>query len=239
MKKILSERMVILLFAFMLFTVISGPALAGEYSVKDLNEQLVMSTLWCQRSAEMRAISYQTFNMAKMVFDLDMQKGPSSKPRAVVMDVDETLLDNSPYEAGVIGKDYGYPRGWDEWVYSARAEARPGAVEFLRYVREKGGDVYYLSNRKAEFRHATVSNLRRLGFPQVDDDHLFLRSITYDKIPRKKRISSDHNIVVMIGDNINDFDDIFRDKEMNARMAAVDLMKDHFGTKFIVLPNPI
>lgn len=238
-KKVLFERLGILFIAVTLFSMISLPLCAQEYSTKDLNEQLVMGTLWYQRSAEMRALSYQAFNMARMVFDMDLEKGPSSKPRAVVVDIDETVLDNSPYEAGLVGMDYGYPKGWDEWIYAAQAKALPGAVEFLRYVREKGGDVYYLSNRKAKFHDATLKNLKRLGFPQADDEHLLLRTKTSDKAPRRNMVTKDHNIVILMGDNLNDFDNIFRKKGMDVRMAAVDLMKEHFGSKFIVLPNPM
>ncbi len=238
-KRILLKRPGVLVCAVMLLTLISTPVLAQEYTAKDLNEQLVMGTLWYQRSAEMRALSYQAFNMARLVFDLDLQKGPSSKTRAVAVDIDETVLDNSPYEAGLVGMDYGYPKGWDQWIYAARAEALPGAVEFLRYVREKGGDVYYISNRKDKFHDATVRNLKKLGFPQVDEDHLLLRTSTSDKAPRRNRVTSNHNIIILMGDNLNDFDNIFRGKAMNVRMAAVELMKEHFGSKFIVLPNPM
>lgn len=238
-KKVLLERLGILVLAAVLLVMASGAVMAQEYTTRDLNEQLVMGTLWYQRSAEMRALSYQAFNMARMVFDRDLEKGPSSKTRAVVVDIDETVLDNSPYEAGLVDMDFGYPKGWDEWIYKAQAKGLPGAVEFLRYVREKGGDVYYISNRKAKFHDATLKNLKQLGFPQADDEHLLLRTKTSDKAPRRNMVTKDHNIVLLMGDNLNDFDNIFRNKGLDVRMAAVDLMKEHFGTRFIVLPNPM
>jgi len=99
-----------LVMAVILFSASGMPGLhAQDYSLKDLNEQLVMGTLWYQKSAEMRALAYQAFNLAKLIFDLDLQKGASDKKRAVIVDVDETVLDNSPYEAGLIGIDTGYP----------------------------------------------------------------------------------------------------------------------------------
>jgi len=154
------------LAAAMIFPVIViSTADAQDYTVKDLNEQLVMGTLWYQRSAEMRAISYQAFNMAKLVFDMDLQKKASGKKRAVVVDIDETVLDNSPYEAGIVGKDTGYPTGWAEWCNAAKAEALPGAVDFLNYVVKKGADVFYISNRKVQFKEGTMKNMKALGCP--------------------------------------------------------------------------
>ena len=83
--------------AVMVFSVfVFSTSDAQDYTLKDLNEQLVVGALWYQRSGEMRALSYQAFNMAKMAFDMDLQKGSSEKKRAVVLDIDETVLDNSP-----------------------------------------------------------------------------------------------------------------------------------------------
>lgn len=211
----------------------------AEYTTLDLNEQLVMGTVWYQRSAEMRALSYQAFNMARLVYDMDLEREQADLPRAVIVDIDETVLDNSPYEAGLVGKDYGYSRGWAEWIAAARAEPLPGAVEFLGYVREKGGEVFYVSNRKEKYREATLKNLRRLGFPQADDAHLLLRGATSDKTPRRRSVLKDHRVVLMMGDNLNDFDSVFANKDFGLQAAAVDLLKDRFGTRFIVLPNPM
>lgn len=214
-------------------------AVAQEYSTKNLNEQLVMATLWYQASAEMRAISYQSFNLAKMILDQDLAKAGSSLKRAVVVDIDETVLDNSPYEAGIIGNDFGYPKGWKEWIDEASAEALPGSIEFLNYAVAKGVDVFYISNRKVRGQDATIQNLRALGFPQANDAHVLLREKTSDKEPRRQIVRKNHRIVLLMGDNLNDFDSIFRKKGTSDRAAAVDAMKDKFGARFIVLPNPM
>jgi len=219
--------------------IVVSNAQSQDYTLQDLNEQLVMGTLWYQRSAEMRAISYQAFNMAKLVFDMDLQKGDSGKKRAVVVDVDETVLDNSPYEAGIVGKDTGYPKGWLEWCNHAKAEPLPGAVEFLNYVVQKGGDVFYVSNRKVKVKEGTMKNLKAKGFPQVDDAHVLLREKTSDKEPRRQIVRENNRIVLLMGDNLNDFDNIFRNKGLKDRNAAVDQVKEKFGAMFIVLPNPM
>jgi len=234
-----SLLLVLLLGAGFLTLSIAGSARAQDYTVKDLNEQLVLGTVWYQRSAEARALSYQAFNMAKLIFDLDIQKGASDKKRAVAVDIDETVLDNSPYEAGIVDNDFGYPTGWGEWCDAGIAKALPGAVDFLNYVVSKGGDVFYISNRKVQHKDGTINNLKALGFPQVTDDHVLLREKTSDKEPRREMVRKEHRIVLLMGDNLNDFDNLFMKKGLDDRAAAVDQVKDQFGSTFIVLPNPM
>ena len=218
---------------------LTGSARAQDYTVKDLNEQLVMGTLWIQRSAEVRALSYQAFNVAKLIFELDLQKDASGKKKAVIVDIDDTVLDNSPYQAAMVDDNFGYPEGWGEWCNAAEAEALPGAVDFLKYVVSKGGDVFYISNRKVKYKEGTMKNLKALGFPQVTDDRVLLREKTSNKEPRREIVRKEHRIVLLMGDNLNDFDNIFRKKSLDDRAAAVDQVKDQFGSKFIVLPNPM
>jgi 5'-nucleotidase (lipoprotein e(P4) family) len=79
-----------------------------QYTTQDLNEQLVMATLWMQTSAEFRALCYQTFNLAKMNLDMFLGSHSGSKPVAVIVDADETVIDNSAYEAFLVGNDFGY-----------------------------------------------------------------------------------------------------------------------------------
>lgn len=231
--------LVLLLSVGFLTAPLMGNARAGDYTTKDLNEQMVLGTAWYQRSAEARALSYQAFNIAKLIFDLDLAKGASGKKRAVVVDIDETVLDNSPYEAGIVDNDFGYPKGWNEWCSAAEAKPLPGAVDFLNYVVSKGGDVFYISNRKAKVKEGTMKNLKVIGFPQVTDDHVLLREKSSDKEPRREIVRNERRIVLLMGDNLNDFDNLFRNKGLDDRAAAADQLKDQFGSKFIVLPNPM
>ena len=129
-KNVITSVLLILL----LVTIPNGlKADSHGYTPKNLNEQTVMGILWYQRAAEVRALCYQAFNTAKLIFDLDLEKGTSGKKRAVVVDIDETVLDNSPYNGGFVDKDIGYPTGFAEWVNAAKAEVLPGAVGFLNY----------------------------------------------------------------------------------------------------------
>ena len=77
-------------------------------TTQDLNEQLVMATLWMQTSAEFRAHCYQAFNLARMNLDAFLDSHKSAKPVAVIVDADETVIDNSAYEAFLIGQNFGY-----------------------------------------------------------------------------------------------------------------------------------
>ncbi|TDX51396.1 5'-nucleotidase, lipoprotein e(P4) family [Orenia marismortui] len=211
----------------------------AEYKLKDLNEQLVMGTLWYQTAAEMRALSYQAFNMAKLIFDNDLKNNTSREKRAVIVDVDETVLDNSPYEAYLVGKNISYPKGWDDWINSAQAKALPGAIDFLNYVVDNGGDVFYITNRKSHLEDATVKNLQDLKFPQADSEHVLTRTDTSDKEPRRQVVDQNHRIILLMGDNLNDFKSAFADKRIQERFDVVDQYKGKFGEKFILLPNPM
>ena len=86
------------------------------YTTLDLNEQLVMATLWMQTSAEYRALCHQSFNLAKMNLDTFLSTYSGSKPVSVIVDADETVIDNSTYEAWLIGNNFGYSsKTWVPW----------------------------------------------------------------------------------------------------------------------------
>ncbi|MEE9225055.1 MAG: 5'-nucleotidase, lipoprotein e(P4) family [Bacteroidota bacterium] len=203
------------------------------------NEHMVMAVLWFQTSAEARALYYQAFNTARHMLDHELETNKSLRKKAVVIDIDDTVLDNSPYEAKLIADDVHYPEGWQEWVDSAVAQSLPGALEFLTYAVSRGVHVLYVSNRKASEKAATVKNLQTEGFPQLDDAHLFLTAEASSKENRRKTIAADYDIALLVGDNLNDFSDVFEGKSMTDRANAVDSLKEYFGKRFIVLPNPM
>jgi 5'-nucleotidase (lipoprotein e(P4) family) len=212
---------------------------ADQYTTRDLNEQLVMATLWMQTSAEFRALCYQTFNLAKMNLDMFLTAHTGSKTVAVIVDADETVIDNSAYEAFLVGKDFGYSsKTWTPWMAAAEATAIPGALEFLNYANKKGVEIFYVTNRKMVGYEGTEKNLKALGFPDVDKKHLLLRTDTSNKQPRRDIVAKDYEIAFLMGDNLNDFLSVFAKKSVADRFAEVDKIKDRWGTKFIVLPNP-
>jgi 5'-nucleotidase (lipoprotein e(P4) family) len=221
--------------------IIAGQELiVSKYTYEDLNEQLVMSVLWYQTSGEFKALSYQAFNVAKMLFDEDLENYPDeTATRAVIVDIDETVLNNIPWEAGQIGTDNTYPYNFVKWCGEKVAEPQPGAAEFLNYVVEKEGEVFYISNRKRILKKMTMDNLKKSGFPDVDEEHVMLSTTTSDKEPRRKIVSENYRIVVLMGDNLNDFSSVFSGESIENRSSSVDQMKEYWGTKFVVLPNPI
>lgn len=206
------------------------------------NEYQEGAILWTQASGEARALSFQAFALARMVLDRDLRLNRRNRTRrAVVVDVDETVLDNSPFEATLLKNSQNYdPRLWAEWVDRAAAAPLPGAVEFLRYAASKGVRVFYVTNRRMAEKTATVDNLKKFGFPDVTDETLMVRTdpSSSSKEPRRRAISARHRIVLLVGDNLNDFAEVFDTSRTVAdRLAAVERNKDQFGTRFIILPN--
>lgn len=239
----ISTRSSIVLTIVFTFNLASSWALSNEFTTKNLNEESILALSWVQTSAEFKALAHQAFNIAKLRWDMDKEGGK----KAVVVDLDETVIDNSPFNGGLIGKDYGYGNSrWKEWCEAEVATAIPGAVDFLSHVVNSGGEVFYLSNRKAQpkknmdLTEATMNNLKAIGFPQVTKDHMLLRTGSSGKQPRRDSIvERGYRIVLLLGDNLNDFSQLFAVQTMAERADAVEVNKDKFGKVFIMLPNPI
>jgi len=202
-------------------------------------DYMLMAVLWYQTSAEMRALCYQAFNAARISLDQSVLVNKGLKKLAVVVDIDETMVDNSPYEAQNVLGNFGYPEKWGDWIAQANATAIPGAVDFMKYAVSKGVDVYYISNRKIAEKEATVKNMKALGFPMIDDEHLLLRDKTSSKNERRDKVASTHEIILLIGDNMNDFNGVFENKTIADRFEVTDSLKSEYGKRFIVLPNPM
>ncbi|OQY26887.1 MAG: 5'-nucleotidase, lipoprotein e(P4) family [Candidatus Cloacimonetes bacterium 4572_55] len=205
------------------------------------NEHLIMATVWVQTSAEYRALCYQAYNLAKFRLDhaLKLDSAQTDKKYAVVVDVDETVLNNIPYQIECALDDKSYPTGWAEWVDMATAEQIAGSVDFLNYTVSQGVDVFYVTNRRISRKDGTLANLVSAGFPQASEDHLFMRIEESGKEPRRQKILETHHILLLLGDNLNDFSSVFEKESVAERSEAVDQMKEEFGKRFILLPNPL
>lgn len=210
------------------------------------NEYQVSSVLFMQHAAEYRALAYQAFNWAKMTLDADFNKKNVKKlpktirkmPRAVVVDVDETVLDNSPQQANAIKLRKTFnPKDWQDWCNLRIAKPIPGAVEFLQYANSKGVKVFYVTNREQPERAATLDNLKSAGFPDVTEETVVTKTDTSSKEKRRNDIEAKYRIVILLGDNLNDHDQQFEKKSIADRFAETDNAKQLWGTKFIVLPN--
>lgn len=206
------------------------------------NEYQEGALVWTQASGEMRALSYQAFNLARMVLDRDLRMRHRNRLRpALIVDVDETILDNSRYQATLLKNRQNHSgQRFTDWVNRAEATALPGAVEFLQYATSRGVRVFYITNRKEVEKEGTAINLKKLGFPEVNDETLLVRTDPQNssKELRRQSVEKKHRIVLLMGDNLNDFAEIFdQSKTVPARLAAAEQNKDKFGVTFIVLPN--
>lgn len=204
------------------------------------NEHQVGAILWTQTSGEWRALAYQAFALARLRLDQDLRANRNRRiRRAVIVDVDETVLDNSPYQAMTVKTRTAYEsKSWLAWCEKAEAAAIPGAVEFLRYANSRGVRVFYITNRRESEKRCTAQNLKKVGFPDVSDETLLVRTDTSSKQPRRDNIARKHRVVLLMGDNLNDFAGIFEtSKTIDSRLAATNQNKSNFGTRFIVLPN--
>jgi acid phosphatase len=175
---------------------------------------------------------------------LEQQGDASRLPPAVVVDIDETVLDNSYYQARLIRDNSVYATpSWDAWVAEARATAVPGAVEFSKYAASKGVTIFYVSNRTANLEEATRKNLAALGFPlPVGIDTILVRGerpdwATSAKGARRAFIAANYRIVMLIGDDLGDFvvDASGTPAERSARTSA---QSDWWGRRWIMIPNP-
>jgi 5'-nucleotidase (lipoprotein e(P4) family) len=203
-------------------------------------EYSVQSVLWVQHAAEYKALCYQAFNVAKFQIDNILAKGNTGdKPLAIVTDIDETIFNNSPYEAKLIkaNKEYAHD-SWVEWEKLEKAEPIPGSLEFLKYVESKGIQVYYITNISVQQQKETMNRLKTIGFPFVDQKHMLLRETTSGKEDRRHIVAKDNTIVMLLGDTLSDFSDLFDNKSTADRNTAAESLKEKFGKEFIVIPNP-
>lgn len=202
------------------------------------SEYLVQATLWQQVSSEYRALCYQAYAFAQLRAAYIMQVSRFAKPPCVVLDIDETVLDNSPYSAWQVKAGQSYSKAsWQEWTALAQADTVPGALGFLKWAQSAGLEAFYVSNRRIEERAATIENLAKFGFPFADTSHVLLRTDTGNKEPRRQRILQTHSIMMLVGDNLSDLSEDFEGKSNAERSAAVERNKAAWGSNWIVLPN--
>lgn len=207
----------------------------NEARVKKVNDYQMMAILYNYYAAEYKALTNQAFNTAIDRLQQIRAKEPRRKNLAVVVDIDETILDNSPYQAKLLELNTTYDSCWNTWCNLASARAVPGAVEFLKYADSLGFSVFYVSNRKKVLEDATIKNLQKLGFPQLSGDHFYLRTRDSGKEARRNTIAEKYEIVLLAGDNLGDF---YSDThEYLQRDSIVEARRKDFGRKFIMLPN--
>jgi len=205
-------------------------------------ETETMGLLWMRTSAEYRALAYQGYNVAMNAVKMAVtDPSHQRKPLAIVLDADETVVDNTKLmgESIVNGNGRFDAPWWRQAVYQGKSQAMPGAVEFLNEVHKQGVEIFYVSNRYAPVNlDVTIQNFKELGFPSVDKDHVLLFEKDSDKQPRFDMIAKKYYVVLYMGDNAGDFPIGTKGKTLAERNGIIDAHKEDFGTTFVVFPNP-
>jgi 5'-nucleotidase (lipoprotein e(P4) family) len=242
MKKqiLLSATTAVLLWACSRQTVPTITHKSRSRSITTLDYSL-NAILWQQHSGEYRALCYQAFALAKMqLSEAVRQNSEAGKPLAIVTDIDESILDNSPQQAQDLLDHTTYTeKSWKNWTAKGSAKALPGAVPFFQYAAQNGVQIFYISNRSQDELGATIQNMQTAGFPLADAQHVLMKAESSDKEPRRLTIAQTHQIVMLVGDNLNDFDRMFYKQNADRRSQLVADHQTLFGTKFIILPNAI
>ena len=213
---------------------------------------LLNATLWVSNSVEYKANTLGAFALAQMRLDQALadkswsaigQTDAADKPLAIVVDADETVIDNGPYESWLVktGQDYS-GKTWGAWVAAGQARAIPGAVEFAKYADSKGVKVFYVTNRSADQEDATRKNMEALGFPMGGNVDVFLMSKekedwTSKKGTRRDFVGKDYRVLLLLGDNYGDFSDDYGKSEAE-RLTSLQGNMAHIGHDWIFIANP-
>ncbi|MFO0844383.1 MAG: HAD family acid phosphatase [Gemmataceae bacterium] len=213
---------------------------------------------WIQTSAEYHACCLQTYRFAwERLRDKLARLPKEGLPPAVILDLDETVLDNSPFQTWMYRWRLGYDQSlWDRWEEDFPDEVRvmPGAADFLRNAENAGLTVYYISNRNQRTADSTRKALDHLGLSTRDFDRRFLGRTSQtgnDKDSRRETVRKGHRVLMLLGDNLRDFSDEFKAPEVKPtdgpelrkgiaeRKAKVDRERAKFGEEWVILPNPV
>jgi acid phosphatase len=232
-----------------------GYTAAPEGSPPNPMERNLDASLWLQTSGEYRASCLQAYRLAGQRLREKLDALPKGgKPPAVVMDLDETVLDNSGYGVWLIRAGQVYTdESWKVWEreHYRDVELVPGAGDFIAAAGRAGVAVVYVSNRSEENRPYTVKALAHLGVDTKDiNRRLLLTTGLGDKTARRKQAENEYRVLLLFGDNLRDFDESFKAPRLKAddvagqnraiseRLRKVDAHRRRWGDDWIVLPNP-
>jgi 5'-nucleotidase (lipoprotein e(P4) family) len=225
--------------------IVAASALASTVGADtSKHNSLGYAVAWKQTAAEYRALYHQGFNIAKMHLKAalaDHKKG--DKPLAIVSDLDDTLVHPLEYWGRLIkdGEEFFNDPLWDSWIPTNGMVPTPGSKEFLEFVNENGVKIFYITSRnqgEPTWKFAK-QNILAMGFPYQDDSQLTVLTDTSNKEKRQDEILNDYNVVVFLGDSLNDFRRKYYIKgDVDGRIAAMEKDKDLYGEKYIVFPNP-
>lgn len=236
-----------------------APAAAPAPQVPAADDSL-NATVWFQTSVERDLVYAAIYRAAGQRLDDalrdrhwdalprdERRNDPSRLPPAIIVDVDETVLDNSPSQVRQIREGRGFNEAaWGQWVNERKARPLPGAIEFLTAAAAKGVTVFYISNRDASLAEATLANLRQAGFPiQGADQFLGLGTVVEgceqdgsEKACRRRRVARDYRVLMQFGDQVGDFVQIVANTR-EGRREAMAPYQAWIGERWWPLPNPL
>ncbi|PJK14984.1 acid phosphatase [Lysobacteraceae bacterium NML07-0707] len=216
--------------------------------------------VWMQHSDEYAAATRSLYRAAASQLDAALASGeealagnerrPGDRrvlPPAIIMDIDETVLDNSPYQARLVADGGEFDNnGWNAWVAEKKAQVIPGALEFTQAAAARGITIFYISNREAALSAETLENLRAAGLPVKPDENVFLglgtqvpgcEQVGSEKRCRRQLVSQKYRVVMQFGDQLGDFVEI-RSNTPEARAALSGQYSTWWGERWWMLPNP-
>jgi acid phosphatase len=219
-------------------------------------ECAVNANLYMQTAAEYRACCLQIYHWMSERLRSKLAVLPTTgAPPAVVMDLDETVLDNSRFETFLDRERLVYSDAWwDLWErdYPTEVGLIPGAKSFIGTAKDLGVTVIYITNRSTKYRAATIAALRHNGLSMRHiESRLMTKDDTSDKSLRRQKAEARYRVLLFAGDNLRDFSEEFRVPRLDSqdeagqrrairdRQAKVDQAAYHWGTDWFVLPNPV
>lgn len=221
--------------------------LGGLLGCRAAHENL-NAVLWMQTSVEYPMICESAYRNAEATLNRALadshwtaapeQLNQDAMPgkTAVVLDLDETVLDNSPLEGALVleNADFSEKR-WLKWSQRGEARLIPGAAEFIRAVAGKDVDIYYITGRTSAEKAATMKNLA--GLPVSEATLLCKGEQGKTKSEQRAYVAQTHRILLSIGDDLGDFVDV-TGANLAQRRSAAEKYRDWWGERWVVLPNP-
>jgi 5'-nucleotidase (lipoprotein e(P4) family) len=255
-------RAAILLVSMLATALLTATARAGEPPLRE--RELLGGVAWVQQAPEARLATLGIFRNATAALraaidtpgsaaDEQRDQKTDGLPNAVIVDVDETMLDNSPFQAWMVARGQSFDDShWARWVAQRGAAAVPGALAFAKAAAEAKVDIFYVTNRACEpgvqpcsAKQDTMKNLAALGFPRATEPAAFLlkgekKEWGSDKTSRRKAVAATHRIVMLVGDDMRDFLSRPDVEALHRRdRKIVERAEAETGKRWFVIPNPM
>ena len=162
----------------------------------------------------------------------------------VLMDADETVLDNSLYDRESDrcgGRESGAQ--WESWVATGMARDVPGAAAFTNAVHKLGGLVGIVTNRVQKDDAITQANLKQAG---IWFDYEIGMTDTSDKTARwqgavaalTRKFGGHPRAVMWLGDQVTDLAILDKKGAILRAMTQKDSGAG-IGINLFLLPNPM